>query len=40
MTNIISKTTIYKKIIKNINFNIYKNLEQLSDYDNKFIMVI
>ena len=31
MTNIISKTTIYKKIIKNINFNIYKNLEQLSD---------
>ena len=31
MINIISETTIYKKIIKNTNFNIYKNLEQLSD---------
>ena len=29
MINIISETTIYKKIIKNTNFNIYKNLEQL-----------
>ena len=31
MINIISETTIYKKIIKNTNFKIYKDLEKLSD---------